>query len=162
MTLAMHAPLGWSETAHAPISYPSQSLDAALKELAARTQLQIIYLSDLTDGCTAPEVPADRSVADTLASMLAGSGLTFRFLNQRTVVLERAASNVGSPKTRTTAFETHRSRRPIRLAQATIEAPVAASSSDHPQVEFGEEVVVTGTRVADRTRLDTLAPVDVL
>ena len=44
-------------------------------------------------------------------------------------------------------------RRPTTLAQ---DAPAAGDE------ENIDEVVVTGTRVATRTRLDTLAPVDVL
>jgi iron complex outermembrane receptor protein len=158
--LLVHVQLGWGES-EAPVGYPRQSLDTSLKQLAARTQLQVIYLSELTEGCIAPEVPADQGASETLTSMLAGSGLTFRFLNERTVVVERAEGSAGAPETRPAAFDT-RARRPIRLAQAKIETQSAVSSSADPSAEFGEEVVVTGTRVADRTRLDTLAPVDVL
>ena len=46
------------------------------------------------------------------------------------------------------------------LATWAISAPTSASSAD--QEEIISEIVVTGTRVADRSRLDTLAPVDVL
>jgi len=51
------------------------------------------------------------------------------------------------------------------LAAATPFAPMAASSAataDATETSTLSEVVVTGTRVVDRTRLDTLAPVDVL
>jgi iron complex outermembrane recepter protein len=59
-----------------------------------------------------------------------------------------------------------RNRLSIVLASAALtslaaHAQDAAPAQDGESVEV-EEVVVTGTRVADRTRLDTLAPVDVL
>jgi len=51
--------------------YPAQSLDRSLKQLAARHAIQVVYLSDLTEGRTAPEVPSGLSVQDTLSSLLA-------------------------------------------------------------------------------------------
>jgi iron complex outermembrane receptor protein len=47
------------------------------------------------------------------------------------------------------------------LASQVNTTAVAAEESDKNSTELGQ-VIVTGTRVADRTRLDTLAPVDVL
>jgi iron complex outermembrane recepter protein len=146
--------------------YPEQSLDRSLKQLAARTRIQVVYLSDLTDGRTAPEVPSGLSVQDTLVSMLANTGLTFRFVNERTVAVESPDAVIGKPVTYArTSFE---ATPPIRLAQAEATAPPVHSpvqsperSADKSATELSQ-VVVTGTRVADRTRLDTLAPVDVL
>lgn len=158
--LAAYAPL-WAEVStQAETVYPKQALDLSLKMLAARTRIQLVYLSDLTKGLMAPEVPGGLSVADTLAAMLADSGLTFRFLNKRTVALESSTSVFGQAITYSRAefdrAEQSRWTRAARAGASTSIDPAEASGG------FGEEIVITGTRVADRTRLDTLAPVDVL
>jgi iron complex outermembrane receptor protein len=61
---------------------------------------------------------------------------------------------------------THRLKWTIRLTLAaawlTRLAPSAAADPDAGTAGSSSEVVVTGTRVADRARLDTLSPVDVL
>jgi len=146
-----------------PASYPEQSLDQSLKQLAARTRIQVVYLSDLTDGRTAPEVPSGLSIQDTLVSMLANSGLTFRFVNERTVAVESSDAVIGKPVTYSRANFDSSPPAPMRLAQVTQgDSPsVATEVIDKSTAELGQ-VIVTGTRVADRTRLDTLAPVDVL
>ncbi|HWJ70538.1 MAG TPA: TonB-dependent receptor [Sphingobium sp.] len=54
----------------------------------------------------------------------------------------------------------------LALSPAAFAQPVASTSAVRPPVDDsaapGEEIVVTGTRVAGRTRLDTTSPVDVL
>lgn len=158
-TLA-HTPLLAAAPRQAEIAYPRQALDVSLKQFAARTRIQFVYLSDLTKGRTAPEVPGGLGVAETLAAMLANSGLTFRFLNERTVALDSADSVIGQaiPYSRAN-FNRQEETPPVRVAQAAAPPPVDTAEVS---MELGEEIVVTGTRVADRTRLDTLAPVDVL
>jgi len=47
------------------------------------------------------------------------------------------------------------------FAQAT-QAPAAQSSANAPAPGSNNEIVITGTRASGRTRLDTIAPVDVL
>lgn len=147
------------QLAAAESAYPRQPLDVSLKEFASRTQIQLLYLSELTAGRTAPEVPGGLSIAQTLESMLAGSGLTFRFLNDRTVALQAAISGIGKPITYSREkFAKALPPGPVRRAQVSRPAQPIPEAS----VQLGEEIVVTGTRVADRTRLDSLAPVDVL
>lgn len=149
--LGAPAPLWARESAPVENVYPRQALDVSLKQFVARTRIQLVYLSELTHGLTAPEVPGGLSVADTLTAMLADSGLTFRFLNKRTIALESAAStfNQAISYSRTDYHPTQQSAH-------------RAIDSAEPRPDSDEELVVTGTRVMDRMRLDTLAPVDVL
>jgi len=157
---ATHAPLFAAERGKVEIVYPKQALDLSLKQFSADTKIQLVYLSDLTKGRMAPAVPGGLGVAETLAAILADSGLTFRFLNKRTVALESAASVIGKavPYSRADFSRTERTP-PVRVVQVTAPVPVDLAGTS---MELGDEVVVTGTRVADRTRLDTVAPVDVL
>ncbi|NJO13638.1 MAG: TonB-dependent receptor plug domain-containing protein [Gammaproteobacteria bacterium] len=61
-----------------------------------------------------------------------------------------------------------RSRLSLSICGVLLAAGVQAQEAADPQVadqtldELVDEIIVTGTRVADRTRLDTTAPVDVL
>jgi iron complex outermembrane receptor protein len=50
----------------------------------------------------------------------------------------------------------------VRNGAAPQSAPTPQSSADAKTPSYGTEIVVTGTRVAGRSRLDTAAPVDVL
>jgi iron complex outermembrane recepter protein len=162
--VAMYAHCGWAQSTQSQTGYPKQPLSESLKQLAAQTQIQLIYLSHLASDRTAPEVPAGLTLAETLTSMLAGSGLTFRFLNERTVAIQSVeAPPKKARKYARMKFEASRASSPIRVAR-TAGAPQSVSQSrfDAREIDFGEEVVVTGTRVADRTRLETLAPVDVV
>jgi iron complex outermembrane receptor protein len=77
------------------------------------------------------------------------------------VKLACAAALVAQIQTVTAQDNLSTQATPLRLAQA--EAPQSASDSgDDVNAAALSQVIVTGTRVADRTRLDTLAPVDVL
>jgi len=51
---------------------------------------------------------------------------------------------------------------PALVAQATAAAPAAAAPADAAQGAAPEEVIVTGTRQFNRTKNDSLAPVDVI
>jgi iron complex outermembrane receptor protein len=66
----------------------------------------------------------------------------------------------------TDGISRRRNRLSVVFASAALTTLVAHAQDAAPAAEGEaldvEEVVVTGTRVADRTRLDTLAPVDVL
>jgi iron complex outermembrane receptor protein len=159
-TFVAHAPPSAAQSVKIEIVYPKQALDVSLKQFAARTSIQLVYLSDLTKGRMAPEVPAGLGVTETLAAILANSGLTFRFLNKRTVALESAAAVIGQAVPYSRAeFDRAEQRPAVRVARSATAMPAEPADVS---MQFGDEVVVTGTRVEDRTRLDTLAPVDVL
>lgn len=63
----------------------AQPLDEALKEFSRQSGMQVIFFSSLTDGLHSPGVRGEYTVAGALEALLAGSGLTFRVINPRTV-----------------------------------------------------------------------------
>ena len=69
---------------------PAQSLDEALQELARQSGMQVIYFSGLTQGIQSVGVSGSYTVGEALQVMLAGSGLSFRMLNARTVAIRKA------------------------------------------------------------------------
>jgi hypothetical protein len=69
---------------------PAQPLQQALAAFADATHLQLVYVSQLALGKMSQSVPAGLPASETLPRMLEGTGLTFLFLNRRTIkVFER-------------------------------------------------------------------------
>jgi iron complex outermembrane recepter protein len=86
----------WPEsaaTAQSVNGIRQQPLAEALAEFATQTGLQLFYESEIAQGLRSTPVPAGLAATAALTRMLRGTGLTFRFLNERSVqVLARAAA----------------------------------------------------------------------
>src|SRR5688572_29579792 len=63
----------------------AQPLAQALSEFAAQTGLQLVYVSGIAADRVSKRAPRGLSAADALQRLLAGTGLRFEFLNDRTV-----------------------------------------------------------------------------
>ena len=68
-----------------PASAAAQPLAEALSDFAARTGLQVVYVSETVAPVMANAVPPGLAPEDTLERMLRGTGLKFEYLNARTV-----------------------------------------------------------------------------
>jgi iron complex outermembrane recepter protein len=82
---------------------PAEPLPEALQSFINQTGLQLAYLSTLADGKVSQTAPAGLSAAAAMARLLAGTGLDFSFLNERTISLfegrpARAAGSSHSPE----------------------------------------------------------------
>jgi iron complex outermembrane recepter protein len=73
----------------------AQPLDEALQEFARQSGVQVIYFSGLTRGIQSPGVRGRYTVVVAIEALLAGSGLSFRMLNARTVEIHKAESGLG-------------------------------------------------------------------
>lgn len=72
---------------------PAGPLSGALAEFARQTGLQLVYVSDVAKDRTSNEVRAGTLPSQALTALLAGTGLSYTFVNDRTVriyVLETA------------------------------------------------------------------------
>ena len=67
----------------------AQPLDEALQEFSRQSGMQVIYFSGLTDGIQSPGVNGKYTVSAALQALLAGSGLSFRVINARTVEIRK-------------------------------------------------------------------------
>src|SRR3984893_6154975 len=65
----------------------AQPLTQALAAFTASTHLQLVYVSQLASGLSSQAVPAGLPATTGLAQLLEGTGLEFRFLNDRTIKL---------------------------------------------------------------------------
>jgi len=82
---------------------PPQSLADALDVFSHATGYQVMYRSDLTAGISTPGADAGLSVIETLRQLLRGTGLGFKFINDRTITIVKLpaseTSQPASPKT---------------------------------------------------------------
>ncbi|MCG2841294.1 TonB-dependent receptor [Sandaracinobacter sp. RS1-74] len=69
---------------------PAQPLRDALRQLMQQGSLQIGFEAADVDGKTSSPVSGSMSAGEALSRLLAGSGLTFRYLTAGSVVIERA------------------------------------------------------------------------
>jgi outer membrane receptor protein involved in Fe transport len=70
----------------------AQPLPHALREFAAQTGLQLIYVSEIAATHRSKEAPGGLAARDALHCLLEGTGLRFEFLNDRTVRIFSASS----------------------------------------------------------------------
>jgi hypothetical protein len=78
-----------------PFHVPAGDLTSSLDELARQADVEILFVSSLTEHRSAPTVEGTLSVADGLARLLAGTGLLFRQVDSGTVaVMQDSASRV--------------------------------------------------------------------
>ncbi len=66
-------------------------LAGALNQFAEVGGVQFLYGSELADRLSSPGVTGSFTVREGIAQILAGTGLTFRFLDAHTVAIEKAA-----------------------------------------------------------------------
>jgi iron complex outermembrane receptor protein len=66
-----------------------QPLDEALQEFSRQSGVQVIFFSRITDGVRSPGANGKFTIENALEALLAGSGLSFRVINPRTVEIFR-------------------------------------------------------------------------
>lgn len=110
-----------------------QALGAALQELARQTGSQIIFFSRLTEGLATSALDDSCTLTQAIERLLAGSGLTYQHLGERTFEV-RAMSHAGRTAAR----------------RRSTSAPPEAKSFQ----QAIPEILVTGTR--DTLNLDVV------
>lgn len=135
----------------------AQPLSEALRVYAQQSGDQIVFYSEVGKGRESAPVEGRYTRQEALQKLLENTGLKHRRVNSKTVAISTARSQNDASLQRTSTAA------PLRLAQATPEAPAAAAapSRDAEAVPaenslFGvEEVIVTGTAVAERTKFES-------
>lgn len=74
----------WAQTAPIELNIASQPLSQALSTLARQSGAQIVFVSDVTAGKTAPAVKGKMTVREALNHLLQGSGLRLQASDERT------------------------------------------------------------------------------
>jgi iron complex outermembrane recepter protein len=135
---------------------PGQPLASTLRDIAARTDSNIIFDKKLVRGQSAPPLKTRATTEEALSKVLEGTGLTYRQLDDKTVTIQLASTDPASATSSTVSTDGR-----IRLAQAQT-GPRAPERSDSglPSVMLLEEIVVTGTNI--RGVQNTTVPLIVL
>lgn len=139
------------------LKIPRQSLDAALKEFAQQTGLEVARFSDTVDGSMlVGPVTGDLSVEQALRELLQPFGLSYRVVNETTIAVvtprqeTQSALHAAPPRRAPARFDDAR----WRLAQANTPAQFtgSASASEDASSESTalEEVVVTAQKREQR------------
>ena len=128
---------------------PSQSLAQSLRALASQTQTNILFDQALVRGLTARALDAELSLDQAMDLLLAGTGLTYRKTDEKTVVIAPARSTVVPPASRDTSTATSASR-VAALGSSTGSVgrqsglgEVESKDRDAPHLE---EIVITARR----------------
>jgi iron complex outermembrane recepter protein len=143
---------------------PAQGLGLALQSLAKEHSFQLVYVSEEVDVLSTQGAVGEFTPEEALAKLLAGTGLTFRYLNERTVtILPAAPAKPASAPSRESTSRTSnpwRTVKNVRLASAAsavmfgvASGPAAAQSTAAPGQEL-EEVIVTGIRSSLRQAME--------
>jgi hypothetical protein len=72
-----------------------QALANALQEFARQCDLQVIFFSRVAEGLRAPALDGRYTIATALSALLAGSKLTFRVINPKTVEIRLPEATQG-------------------------------------------------------------------
>ncbi len=119
------------------VAIPAQALAGALAEFAHQTGLQVIYVARLARSRNSKGARAGQDPAEALPALLEGTGLSFEFLNERTVRI----------------FETPNS--------TEVAPPPGAKKSNQPSspraARFGtpqEEITVVGSLGGNEAKID--------
>jgi TonB-dependent receptor len=154
---------------------PAQGLGLALQSLAKQRSFQLVYVSEEVDILQTQGAVGQLTPEEALAQLLAGTGLTFKYLNAQTVTILPAAS---APATRSNAVERSSPAKSgdgrgarmnkasvvknVRLASAAsavmfgVASGQAGAQAASPQAQGDqlEEVVVTGIRSSLRQAME--------
>lgn len=142
-TCLLVAPLAPAE-AHAaapPAAVDPRPLDAALRDFARRTGLQLIYFTEATRDHIVGAVDESGTPQESLARLLAGTNLKFEFLNERTVGI-RPRDTRGAASWRTASYSTVDPSGETRVGGARVDAA--------PSGETLADIVVTARKREER------------
>ncbi|HEY8510112.1 MAG TPA: TonB-dependent receptor, partial [Steroidobacteraceae bacterium] len=146
-----------------PTDIPAQPLRPALQLLSRQRNFQLIFRTDLVGDLQTQGAVGELTVDEALTQLLSGTGLTFQYLDEKTITITKARNGAES------ASRSGSARSLFRLAQAPsgeqghsektesmhpVEGPGSSDSraahERNPQPsgkEALEEIVVTGTHI---------------
>ena len=123
---------------------PAQPLQGALASFGRQSGWQLSYPADLTEGLTSQPLSGAYRPEDALRQLLAGSGVTWRTVGDRTIVLERPPGESGVITLNPVTVE---GQAPGESAYGPVEGYVArqsatGSKTDTPLIETPRSVSV--------------------
>lgn len=136
----------------------AQPIGSALNEFARQSGVQVLFYSDVSDGVSVAGLAGTFAPDAALTKLLSNTGLTFEYVNSRTVAIHRAVGNV-SQGSATHGESEHLFMRlgnvqmaemPNEDQQVKAAATVQEPARSQRQGRGVEEVIVTATRRVER------------
>lgn len=128
---------------------PSQSLEKALAELARKTNIQFVYLSDIQSDVRTSPLEGLYEPESALSHLLAGTGLTHEFVDSNTIIIRVASaeSNFSNAENLNPA-KARAAQRNLSVQQSTSSEQVAQAASERESASSLalEEIVVTARK----------------
>jgi len=156
-----------AEQADMSFDIEGQPVTEALQAFAEQSGYQMAFLAESAAGVEARPISGRFAPSDALNRMLEGTGLEYRFVDDRTIaILQRRADNSeGSRREeaglRYAAADQAQVAGPLQqVAQAQTQTAQAQTQAGQQQVGRAlelEEIVVTGSRIA-RTEFEAVSP----
>jgi len=136
----------------------AQPVCDALNKLAAQSRMQVVLYTDVGDGVVSTALSGHfNSVDDALKTLLAHTGLTYAFLNDRTIVVYAVAQTTGRPYgqkyllassaallTQAQDSANHPASTPVPAVESNGEGPGARDS------DVLQEVIVTAQKRSEK------------
>ncbi len=136
----------------------AQPLTSALKVFAQQTGLQLVYVSEVVAGLQSRGADSGTSTEQALRQLLSGTGLTFEFLNERTVSVRGAKDKTAGRAGASSAWASSAAT-PVQLAAVDSNGggSGADTTSDPKKPDAGpaeatgvQEIVVTAQKRQER------------
>jgi outer membrane receptor protein involved in Fe transport len=136
---------------------PAQALGDSLRAVGRQSDVNVLFDPARVEALSAPAIKVSGTFEDALAQLLDGSGITYRFLNEHTVVLSAENGNSGAPGRPAARVLKHGA---VQLAQSD------AQDGQSTQRAMGEgdkleEIVVTAQKRVERLQ-DVPVPMTVI
>jgi iron complex outermembrane recepter protein len=125
---------------------PSQPLADSLRALASQTQTNILFDRALVRGVTAQPLDAELSLDQAIDRLLAGTGLTYRKTDDKTVVIAAPRRTSDTPTSHVSSVASGTVARldtSERDARRTESQPIGPAERDAPRLE---EIIVNARR----------------
>jgi outer membrane cobalamin receptor len=118
-----------AEAMEMDFNIPAQTLSSALKTFAEDTDLQMLYSSDAVKGIRSNSVNGKHQPKEALNILLGGTGLSFKFTDSNTVVVQKNEGRKGGKlvtqrevEKREAAEEKEEVKRPVEMEEMTVTA----------------------------------------
>jgi len=137
---------------------PPQRLDRALQELAQQRGLVVVYRSEVVAGRETSGASGELTSDEALAQLLAGTDLTYRYVDETTVTIVPAAGSSAPTAPKEDPRNTIERFRLAQVAGGASGSPVASVADVEPGHVELQEIVVTAQKRVERLQ-DVPVPV---
>ena len=131
------------------LDLPAQPLALSLRAVGSQTSTNVLFDPPLVEGVNAPGVAGQFTAEEAFRKLLAGTGLKYRFLDEKTVMVISASEAPVKPTARCQGARCIEAGAERWLAGAGQSDASAAETSDAQTPQL-EEIVVTATKHEER------------